>query len=115
MLLTLQNSRVTDFAFFELLRENQLRGWKLPPPLHPRLPQIRFKRTINLNKYQSKKTAQVLKPNLDYLIEPGVNRPFVLSFENPKDRTVHTKYYLPIVETKAYIVMTDGQNFLLNQ
>ena len=33
----LQNSRVTAFTFFELLRENQLGGVKLPPPPPPRL------------------------------------------------------------------------------
>ena len=37
----------------------------------------------------------------DFLIDPsfqGVNRLFILSFENENDRTVHTKYYLPTVE-----------------
>ena len=50
---------------------------------------------------------------LDFLIDPsfqGVNRPFVLLFENKDDRTVHTKYYLPAVEIKDYNVMIDGQN-----
>ena len=44
---------------------------------------------------------QVPIPYLDDLIDPnfqGVNRLFVLSFENTTDRTVHTKYYLPTVE-----------------
>ena len=48
-----------------------------------------FKRTINLNKYQSKVTLQALNPNLDYVIEPSfqeVNRLFGLSFENSTDR-----------------------------
>ena len=38
--------------------------------------------------YQSKVTIQVPKPYLDYLIDPnfqGVNRLFVLSFENDTD------------------------------
>ena len=51
-----------------------------------------FERTINWNKYQSKVTVGVPNPYLDYLIEPsfqGVNRLFVLSFENATDRTVH--------------------------
>ena len=55
-----------------------------------------FKRTINWNKYQSKITAQVPNPYLDYLFEPsfwGVNRHFVLSFEHFNDRRVHTKYF----------------------
>ena len=32
-------------------------------------------------------------------------------FENKKDRTVHTKYYLPTVEIKDYNVMINGRNF----
>ena len=58
------------------------------------------KRTTNWNKYQSKVTIQTPNPYLDYLIDPnfqGVNRLFVLSFENNTDRTVRTKYYLPTV------------------
>ena len=55
-------------------------------------------------------------PNLylDYLINlsfQGVNRLFVLSFENNTDRAVHTKYYLSTVEIKNYNVMINGQNF----
>ena len=48
---------------------------------------------------------------LDYLIDPsfqGVNRHFVLSFENTTDRTVHTKHYLQTVKIKDYNVMIDG-------
>ena len=55
---------------------------------------------ININQ-KKKKKIQALNPYLDYLTDPGfqkVNRLFVLSFENSKDRTVHTKYYLPTVE-----------------
>ena len=79
------------------------------------LPQLKsgFKRTINWNKYQSKVTIQVPNPYLDYLINPsfeGVNRLFVLSFENTTDRIVHRKYFLPTVEIKDYNVMIDGQN-----
>ena len=51
---------------------------------------------------------------LDYLIDPGfqgVNRPFVVLFENTTDRAIHIKYYLPAVEVKDYNVMIDGQNF----
>ena len=60
-----------------------------------------FKRTISWNKYQTKVSVQAPKPYLDFLIDPcvqGVNRLFVLSFENKDDRTVHTKCYLPTVE-----------------
>ena len=51
---------------------------------------------------------------LDFLIDPifqGVNKLFVLSFENKEDRTVHTKCYLPTAETKYYNAMIDEQNF----
>ena len=44
-----------------------------------------LKRTINWNKYQPKVTAQERNQYLDYLFDPsfqGVNRLFVLSFEN---------------------------------
>ena len=47
-----------------------------------------FKKTINLNKYQSKEPNQAQSIYLDFLIDPsfqGVNRLFVLSFENEKD------------------------------
>ena len=53
-----------------------------------------FKRTISWNKYQSKVTIQMPNPHLDYLIDPsfqeGVNRLFVLLFENTTNRIVHT-------------------------
>ena len=52
-------------------------------------------------------------PYLNYLTDPrfqGVNRIFVLSFENSTNRTVHTKYYLPTTEIKHCNVMIDGQN-----
>ena len=51
---------------------------------------------------------------LDYLISPnfqGVNRLFVLWFENNDNRKVHNGYFLPKVEIKDYNVMIDGQKF----
>ena len=51
---------------------------------------------------------------MNHLINPsfqGVNRLFVLSFENEDDRTSHSTYYLPKVEIKDYNVMIDGKNF----
>ena len=62
-----------------------------------------FKRIINWNKYESsvKKFAQ--NRYLNYLINPsfqGVNRLFVLSFENEDDRRSHSTYHLPKVEIK---------------
>ena len=74
-----------------------------------------FKRTVNWNKYQPKtEEYNNRKPYLDCLIDTsfqGVNRLFVLSFENDADRIVHTEYYLPKVEIKGYNVKIDGRNF----
>ena len=64
-----------------------------------------FKRTINWNKYQTKRSTETQNQYLDFLIDPsfqGVNRLFVLSFENEDDRKVHTRYYLPKVEIKDF-------------
>ena len=41
----------------------------------------------------------------------GINRLFVLAFENENGRTSHSTYYLPKVEIKDYNVMIDGRNF----
>ena len=49
------------------------------------------------------------------MVEPrfqGVNRLFVLAFENDTQRTSHLGYYLPNVELKDYNVMINGENFL---
>ena len=73
-----------------------------------------FKRTINWNKYESSVKTFAQNRYLNYLINPsfqGVNRLFVLSFENENDRTSHLTYYLPKVEIKEYNVMIDGKNF----
>ena len=72
-----------------------------------------FKRTINWNKYESSVKTFVQNRYLNYLINPsfqGVNRLFVLSFENENFRTSHSTYYLPKVEVKDYSVMIDGRN-----
>ena len=76
-----------------------------------------FKRVINWNKYLSRPELLPQYPNLNYLIEPsfqGINRPFVLAFENDAQRKVHPGYYLPNVETKNYN-MINGENVLINQ
>ena len=73
-----------------------------------------FKRVINWNKYLSKPELLAQNPNLNHLIEPsfqGVNRLFVLAFENDIHRTIHDRYYLPIVEIKDYNIMINGENF----
>ena len=41
----------------------------------------------------------------------GVNRIFVLSFENKEDRTVHTKYYLSTMEIKNFNVVMLEKTF----
>ena len=72
-----------------------------------------FKRVINWNKYLSKPELLAQNPNLNHLIEPsfqGVNRLFVLAFENDNHRTIHDRYYLPIVEIKDYNIMINGEN-----
>ena len=80
------------------------------------LPQLKsgFKRTISWNKYLSKPELLARNQNLNYLIEPsfqGVNRLFVLAFENDAQRTSNKRYYIPNVEIKDYNVMIDGKNF----
>ena len=72
-----------------------------------------FKRTINWNKYQSKVSPERQNQHLDSLIDStsqGINKLFVLSFENEDDRNVNTGYYLPEAETKDYDVMIDEKN-----
>ena len=73
-----------------------------------------FKIVINWNKYLSKPELLAKNPNLNHLVEPsfqGVNRVFVLAFENDDDRTSSDEYYLPIVEIKDYNIMINGENF----
>ena len=73
-----------------------------------------FKRVINWNKYLSKPELLAQNPNLNHLTEPsfqGVNRLFVLAFENDDARTSYNEYYLPTVEIKDYNIMINGENF----
>ena len=72
-----------------------------------------FKRVINCNKCLSKPELLAQNPNLNHLVEPrfqGVNRLFVLAFEDDAQRTAHDSYYLPIVEIKGYNIMINGKN-----
>ena len=60
-----------------------------------------FKRVINWNKYLSKPVLLAQNPNLNHLVEPsfqGVNRLFVLAFENDGQRTSAKRYYLQILK-----------------
>ena len=54
-----------------------------------------FKRTNNWNKHQLKKSNQAQNRCLHFLIDPifqGLNRLFVLSFENEEDQENYKKY-----------------------
>ena len=73
-----------------------------------------FKRTISWNKYLAKLELLAQNPNLNHLIEPsfqGVNRLFVLAFENDAQRTSNKRYCIPNIEIRDYNVMIDGKNF----
>ena len=62
-----------------------------------------FERVINWNKYLSKPELLAQNPSLNYLVKPsfqGVNKLFVLAFENDTQRTNTKGYYLPNVEIK---------------
>ena len=70
-----------------------------------------FKREINCSKYESNIKTFSQNRYLNHLINlsfQGVNRLFVLSFENENDRTSISTCYLPKVEIKDYNVMIDG-------
>ena len=72
-----------------------------------------FKRVINWNKYLSKPELLAQNLNLNHLVEPsfqGVNRLFVLTFENDDDRTGSDQYYLSKVKIKDYNIMINGEN-----
>ena len=73
-----------------------------------------FKRTVSWNKYLSKPELLRQGPKLNHLVEPnfkGVNRIFVLAFENDSERTSQSGYYFPNMELKAYNVMINEKNF----
>ena len=73
-----------------------------------------FKRVVNWNKYLSKPELLRRNPNLNHMVEPsfqGVNRHFVLAFENNTQRTSAKGYYLTNVEIKDYNIMINGENF----
>ena len=59
-------------------------------------------------------TNQTKTNHLSNLIDPTftkVNRLFVLSFENEKDRTFFSNYYVPKGEIKDFNVLIDAKSF----
>ena len=73
-----------------------------------------FRKTISRNKYYPKFKKFPQNRYLNYFIDSifqGVNRLFVLPFENKTDREVHIKYYHPTEEIKDFNAVIDGRNF----
>ena len=73
-----------------------------------------FKRVINWNKYLSKPELLAQNPNLNNLVEPsfqGVNRLFVLAFENDNQRASYERHYISTVEIEDYNIMINGEKF----
>ena len=73
-----------------------------------------FKRIITWNKYLAKPELLAQNINLNPLIEPsfqGIDRLFVLAFEDDAQRTSNKRYCIPNVEIKDYNVMIGGKNF----
>ena len=71
-----------------------------------------FKRTLSWNEYLAKPELLAQNANLNHLIEPsfqGINRLFVLAFENDAKRTSDRRYYIPNVEIKDYNILIDGK------
>ena len=67
-----------------------------------------------MEKYLSKPQLLAQSPNLNYLDQPsiqGVNRSFVLAFDDDAQRTSNKIYHLLNVETKDYNVINDGKTF----
>ena len=67
-----------------------------------------FKRAINRSKYKSKATIHAKKQYLDYSINSsfqGVNRLFVLSFEDNSHQISYSRHFLPTVEMQGYIMI----------
>ena len=80
------------------------------------LPQLKngFRRTITGNNYLVKPELLTRNANLNHLIDPsfqGINRLFVLAFEDDAQRTSNKRYYVPNVEIKDYNAMIDGKIF----
>ena len=73
---------------------------------------------LGWNKYLSIPELLAQNPNLNHLVEPcfqGVNRFFVLAFENHVQRTSHSGYYIPNVEIKDCNIILMEKTLLINQ
>ena len=74
-----------------------------------------FKRSVYWNEYKSKiETKEADANNLKDAPFQGVNRLFVLAFDNTNnkvERGSHRKYILPRVDITNYNVLIDGRNF----
>ena len=73
-----------------------------------------FKRVISWNKYLSKPELLGQNAHLNHLVEPsfqGVNRRFLLAFENDTQRTSAKGCYLQNVELKVCNIIIDGKIF----
>ena len=80
------------------------------------LPQLKlgFKRTTTWDKCLIKPELLAQNANLNHLVDPsfrGINRLFVLAFENDGHRISNKRCCIPNVEIKDYNVMIDGKNF----
>ena len=80
------------------------------------LPQLKngFKRTITWKKYLIKSELLAQNASLNHLVEPsfqGINRLFVLAFENDGHRVSNKRYYIPNAEIKDDNVMIDEKTF----
>ena len=72
-----------------------------------------LKGTITWNKYLAKPELLAQNGNLNHIIKSsfqGINRLFILAFENDDQRISNKRYYIPNVEIKDYNVMIDGKN-----
>ena len=61
-----------------------------------------FKKAVNWNKYQSKRTLQTQNRYLNFIIDPsfqGVHKPLVLSLENDKYQESYKCYFFSTVKT----------------
>ena len=75
-----------------------------------------FKKTINWDKYQSKKAPQEQNIYLAVSIDPSfqrVNRLFIFSFKDGDGWKNYKQHYLSTAEIKDYNVVIDERNFLV--